>query len=145
MNKSNFLPFKTLFVILLTFSQAFSQPSGNIDSVDADAFAGLAFRSIGPALMSGRIADIAIHPQNKNVWYVAVGSGGVWKTINSGTTWTPIFEDQGSYSIGCLSIDPENPILSGSGREKTWAEGMWAMAMGFTAAMMGDLPGKIWD
>ena len=111
MNKSNFLPFKMLFVILLTFSQSYGQPKNNIDSLNADVFAGLEFRSIGPALMSGRIADIAIHPHNKNIWYVAVGSGGVWKTINSGTTWTPIFEDQGSYSIGCLSIDPGNPHI----------------------------------
>ena len=111
MNKSNFLPFKMLFVILLTFSQSYGQPKNNIDSLNADVFAGLEFRSIGPALMSGRIADIAIHPHNKNIWYVAVVSGGVWKTINSGKTWTPIFEDQGSDSIGCLSIDPGNPHI----------------------------------
>ncbi len=53
-------------------------------------FDGLEFRNIGPAMTSGRIADIAIHPKNENVWYVAVGSGGVWKTINSGTTWNSI-------------------------------------------------------
>jgi photosystem II stability/assembly factor-like uncharacterized protein len=66
------------------------------------------FRSIGPAFMSGRIADIATHPKNQNCWYVAVGSGGVWKTVNAGTTWTPIFDQQGSYSIGCVTIDPTN-------------------------------------
>ena len=43
---------------------------------------GLKFRSIGPALMSGRISDIVIHPENENVWYVTAGSGGVWKTEN---------------------------------------------------------------
>ncbi|AUP77437.1 VPS10 domain-containing protein [Flavivirga eckloniae] len=69
---------------------------------------GLKFRSIGPAFNSGRIADIAIHPENENIWYVGVGSGGVWKTINSGTTWTPIFDEQTSYSIGCITIDPNN-------------------------------------
>ena len=72
-------------------------------------FSGLAFRNIGPAFMSGRIADIAIHPEDNNVWYVAVGSGGVWKTINRGTTWTPIFDDQKVYSIGCVTVDPNNP------------------------------------
>ncbi len=76
--------------------------------VDSKTFAGLKFRSIGPALTSGRVADIAIHPDNENVWYVAVGSGGVWKTVNSGTTWTPIFDGQESYSIGCVTIDPNN-------------------------------------
>jgi len=70
---------------------------------------GLAFRNIGPAMTSGRIADIAIHPENENVWYVAVGSGGVWKTTNSGTTWKAIFEKQKVYSTGCITIDPNNP------------------------------------
>ncbi len=75
----------------------------------AKIFSGLKLRSIGPALMSGRIADIAVHPENKNIWYVAVGSGGVWKTENRGTTWTSIFDGQSSYSIGCVTIDPRNP------------------------------------
>lgn len=66
-------------------------------------------RSIGPALFSGRIADIAIHPNDPNTWYVAVGSGGVWKTGNAATTWTPIFDNYGAYSTGCISIDPSNP------------------------------------
>lgn len=72
-------------------------------------FAGLKFRSIGPAFKSGRIADIAINPEDDNQWYVAVGSGGVWKTKNAGTTWTPIFDQQPTYSIGCVTIDPNNP------------------------------------
>jgi photosystem II stability/assembly factor-like uncharacterized protein len=75
----------------------------------AETFRGLKFRSIGPAFLSGRIADIALHPHNNSVWYVAVGSGGVWKTENAGTTWTPIFDHEGSYSIGCVTLDPQNP------------------------------------
>jgi photosystem II stability/assembly factor-like uncharacterized protein len=69
---------------------------------------GIELRGIGPAFMSGRIADIAIHPENDNIWYIAVGSGGVWKTYNAGTTWEPIFDEQSSYSIGCIAIDPNN-------------------------------------
>lgn len=69
---------------------------------------GLKFRHIGPAFMSGRISDIVIHPDNENVWYVTAGSGGVWKTSNSGTTWTSLFDQQASYSIGCISLDPSN-------------------------------------
>jgi photosystem II stability/assembly factor-like uncharacterized protein len=61
--------------------------------------------------MSGRIADIAIHPDNQSIWYVAVGSGGVWKTVNSGVSWTAIFDDQKVYSIGCVTIDPKNPHI----------------------------------
>jgi photosystem II stability/assembly factor-like uncharacterized protein len=60
-------------------------------------------------LTAGRIADIAIHPTDRSTWYVGVGSGGVWKTDNRGTTWTPVFDEQGSYSIGCITIDPNEP------------------------------------
>jgi len=74
----------------------------------SSTFSGLKFRNIGPALTSGRIADIAINPNNVDEYYVAVASGGVWKTTNHGTTFTPIFDDQGSYSIGCITIDPNN-------------------------------------
>lgn len=70
---------------------------------------GLKWRNIGPAFCAGRIADIAIHPQDEHTWYVAVGSGGVWKTENSGTTWKSLFDGQKSYSIGCITIDTENP------------------------------------
>ncbi len=74
----------------------------------ADKFDGLAWRGIGPALMSGRISDVVIHPTRTSTWYVAVGSGGIFKTENAGTTWQPIFDDQGAYSIGCLTLDPQN-------------------------------------
>ena len=76
-----------------------------------DVFSNLKFRSIGPAFMAGRIADIAIHPNDPNTWMVAVGSGGVWKTNNSGTTWTPVFENQTSYSVGCVTYDMQNPNI----------------------------------
>lgn len=74
-------------------------------------FQNIKLRNIGPALMSGRIADVAIHPKDDNLWYVAVGSGGVWKTKNAGITWKPIFDSQSSYSIGCVAIDPSNPNI----------------------------------
>ena len=67
---------------------------------------GLKFRSIGPALTSGRISDIAVNPKNFNEYYIAVASGGVWKTTNHGVTYKPIFDTQGSYSIGCITMDP---------------------------------------
>jgi photosystem II stability/assembly factor-like uncharacterized protein len=77
--------------------------------LNADLLAGLAFRNIGPAIMSGRISDIVIHPLKRHTWYVAVGSGGVWKTENAGTTWAPVFDAQPVYSIGCVTLDPSNP------------------------------------
>ena len=79
------------------------------DPWKSETFSGLEFRSIGPAFMSGRIADIAIHPDNESVWYVAVGSGGVWKTENAGNTWKPIFDNESCYSTGCITLDPQNP------------------------------------
>lgn len=71
-----------------------------------DLLGAFKFRSIGPSLMSGRIADIALDKSNPNVWFIAVGSGGAWKTTNAGTTFEPIFDSQSSYSIGCITIDP---------------------------------------
>jgi len=70
---------------------------------------GLKFRSIGPAWCSGRIADLAVNPKNPKEYYVAVASGNVWKTTNSGTTWDPIFDKYGAYSIGVVELDPNNP------------------------------------
>jgi photosystem II stability/assembly factor-like uncharacterized protein len=96
------------------------------------AVSGLQLRSIGPAFMGGRIADIAVSPTDKSTWYVAVGSGGLWKTSNRGTTWEPIFDSQKSYSIGTVSIDPKqsNIIWVGtgenvSGRHVAWGDGVY--------------------
>jgi len=79
------------------------------DALSSGNLGGLKFRSIGPAFMAGRIGDLAVDPQDPSHYYVAACSGGVWKTTNSGTTWTPVFDKQGSYSIGCLRMDPNNP------------------------------------
>ena len=77
-------------------------------AIDEIGLSNLKFRSLGPALTSGRISDIAVHPDMNHVYYVATSSGGVWKTVNSGTTFKPIFDGQGSYSIGCVTMDPNN-------------------------------------
>jgi photosystem II stability/assembly factor-like uncharacterized protein len=85
------------------------EPKKDEGPLSSATFAGLALRSIGPALTSGRIADLAVDPTDAKVWWVAAASGGVWKTTNSGTTWTPVFDGEGSYSIGAIAIDPKNP------------------------------------
>lgn len=87
------------------------------DTIKSGDFSGLKFRSIGPAYCSGRIADFAVNPKNNAEYFVAVASGHIWKTINAGTTWEPVFDNYGSYSIGCLAMDPENSsvIWAGTG------------------------------
>jgi len=100
--------------------------------LDAKTFAGLKLRNIGPAVMSGRIAAIAVDPGNRSVWYVAAGSGNLWKTTNAGTSWQPIFDDQASYSLGAVAVDPGNPDIvwlgSGenvSGRHVGYGDGVY--------------------
>ena len=71
-------------------------------------FKGMELRSIGPAYMSGRIADIEVDAKDPSTWFVAVGSGGIWKTENAGITWKPVFDEQAVYSTGDVTIDPSN-------------------------------------
>ncbi|HTT20491.1 MAG TPA: hypothetical protein VMG82_16190 [Candidatus Sulfotelmatobacter sp.] len=79
--------------------------------MNAETFAGLKFRSIGPGVESGRVMSIAVNPNRKHEFYVGVASGGVWKTVNDGTTWTPLFDGEGSYSIGYVTLDPKDPSV----------------------------------
>ena len=85
------------------------EPKKDEGPLASATFAGLTLRSIGPALTSGRIADLAVDPTDSKVWWVAAASGGVWKTTNAGTTWAAVFDGEGSYSIGAITIDPKNP------------------------------------
>src|SRR6202162_6616048 len=89
--------------------------------MSADTFAGLKFRLIGPAVASGRVMSIAVNPKNKKEYYVGVASGGVWKTVNDGTTWTPVFDGEGSYSIGWVTLDPNDSsvVWAGSGESNS--------------------------
>lgn len=111
------------FLNLISPNQAFAQKKKKKDKqeqataekqkspLDEISLSGLKFRSVGPALTSGRISDFAMHPQRPYEYYVATASGGVWKTNNSGTTYKPIFASQGSYSIGCVTVDESNPNI----------------------------------
>jgi photosystem II stability/assembly factor-like uncharacterized protein len=81
------------------------------DPMSSGTFNGLKFRSIGPAFTSGRVIGFAVDPNNTARYFVAAASGGVWKTINNGTSWTPVFDKEGSYSIGAIALDPKNPLI----------------------------------
>ncbi len=104
-----------LFGKQLPLAIAFSFLS--IHSASAQDLSAFSWRAIGPATTSGRVSDIAIPTGNADTWYVAAASGGVWKTTNHGITFQPLFDDQASFSIGCLAIDPsnENTLWVGSG------------------------------
>lgn len=89
-------------------AQDSDEPSDPQPGINSGLVSPLKWRSIGPALMSGRIGDVAIDHEDRSTWYVAACSGGVWKTTNSGVTFRPIFDGYGSYSIGCIAIDPKD-------------------------------------
>src|SRR5687768_257634 len=76
--------------------------------VTAGTIAGLSARAIGPAVMGGRVLNVAVHPANPGIMYVGTASGGLWKTSNGGAQWTPLMDGEGSYSIGWVTIDPNN-------------------------------------
>lgn len=106
-----------LCIALYAQKKTAAPKADSTDWLNPSLLSGIQFRSIGPAATSGRIADIAVNPTNMSEYYVASASGGIWKTVNAGTTFTPIFDDQGSYSIGCVAIDPSNTnvVWAGSG------------------------------
>ena len=120
----------------LTFSSAAAladdDNNENSSPFSSKTFKAMELRSIGPAYMSGRIADIEVDQKNPSTWYTAVASGGVWKTVNSGTTWTPIFEDQAVYSTGDVTIDPSNSDIiwvgtgeNNGGRHISFGDGVY--------------------
>src|SRR5215510_5448020 len=107
-------------IILLAFYVANAQKKKSSepekkDELKSETFGGLSFRSIGPAITSGRVVDFAVNPQNTKEYFVAAASGGVWKTSNGGITYNPVFEKEGSYSIGCVRIEPSNSNISWGG------------------------------
>src|SRR5947208_2332781 len=71
----------------------------------------LAPRSIGPANMSGRITELAVYEQQPRIMYVASASGGLWKTVNNGTTWQPVFDRERTVALGAVAVHPGNPDL----------------------------------
>jgi photosystem II stability/assembly factor-like uncharacterized protein len=95
----------------------------------------ISMRNIPGTFTSGRIADVAVDPKNRSVWYVATASGGLWKTENHGLTFRPIFDDYVSYSLGCVTVDPKNSdvVWLGTGENEAqraigWGDGVYKSA-----------------
>jgi photosystem II stability/assembly factor-like uncharacterized protein len=86
-------------------------------AMTADALKAIELRSIGPTISSGRVVDVAIDAKNPSVWYVASAFGGLWKTVNRGVTFTPIFDEGPSFTLCCVVIDPKdsNVVWLGTG------------------------------
>lgn len=103
----------TLLIFLFAlFNSVFASVKDDTskDKLNSNTFAGLKFRSIGPAWNSGRIADFAVNPKDFSEYYVATASGHLWKTSNSGVTWSAI-ADSLPYSLACVVLDPNNPFV----------------------------------
>lgn len=114
----------------------------HLEMRDGTPFGEPAWRHIGPLLMSGRVTDIAKHPDQPFTFYVATASGGVWKTTNEGTDWTPIFDDAPSASVGAITVDPSNPdrIWVGLGEAN-----IFRSSMSGTGVYRSDDAGKTWQ
>ncbi|MEQ1691229.1 MAG: hypothetical protein ABMA00_08095, partial [Gemmatimonas sp.] len=99
--------------VLAQAQRSSARPAAKSDAVvapllPADVLKGLQVRSIGPGLVTGRIADVKIDPTNPSTWYIVTAFGGVWKTVNRGASFTPIFDDQSTHNFCCMEIDPKN-------------------------------------
>src|SRR4026208_1495866 len=143
---------RTLAIILLVAAPivagAQSKKSNKLPAAPPDStkfttglLSGLALRSIGPALTSGRISDVAIDPSDKRTWYVGASAGGVWKSTNGGISFGPIFDGQGSFSIGAITIDPANPNVVWVGTGENNAQRVVAYGDGVYKSIDG---GRSW-
>lgn len=109
--------FRNFLTLIILAETLFAYAGTSPDTIPKDILGGLKFRNLTPAFVSGRVGDFAVNPHNPSEYYVAVSSGHIWKTNNNGTTFSPIFDDYGVYSIGCLAMDPNNSnvVWAGTG------------------------------
>jgi photosystem II stability/assembly factor-like uncharacterized protein len=122
----NRLRFALLSVTFLTLAA-----SAQDVTLDSDTLSGLPIRSIGPAITGGRIADIvAVHEGLRLTIYIGSASGGVWKSMDGGTTFKPIFDKQPSLSIGSLAVDPSAPKTIWVGTGESWVRNSVSVGTG---------------
>jgi photosystem II stability/assembly factor-like uncharacterized protein len=103
-----------LFATAVVAQKEAAKPKAE-DSLKNISLDGLSFRSIGPAVTGGRIVDIAVNPRNSTEYFAASGHGSLWKTTNNGTTFSPVFDGQPSFSMGCVKYDPSNSSIVWAG------------------------------
>ncbi|MDE0475753.1 MAG: glycosyl hydrolase, partial [Gammaproteobacteria bacterium] len=91
------------------------------------AVASLEWRNIGPTIMGGRVSDLAVVESDPATFYVGTATGGVWKTVNHGTTFESVFEDQPTQSVGDVTVAPSNPnvVWVGSGEPQNRQSSPW--------------------
>ncbi len=116
-------------IALLAFA---ARPASTDENKGVSPFDGLRFREIGPASMAGRIDDFAVLESNPAVFYVATATGGLWKTMNQGTTFEPVFDNENTSSIGDVAIAPTdaNLVWVGTGennnrQSSSWGDGVY--------------------
>jgi photosystem II stability/assembly factor-like uncharacterized protein len=129
-----------VIVAALCGSPAAEQPKAT-PALTADLVRGLELRGLGPALVPGRVGDIAVDPRDAKVWYVVAASGGLWKTTDAGQTWQPLFDHYGSYSLGCITLDPANPEIVWLGTGENQAQRSVSFGDGIYKSTDG---GKTW-
>jgi photosystem II stability/assembly factor-like uncharacterized protein len=135
-NRSRVLPVVCLFFLTLTLT-------AQDVTLDSDTISGLPIRAIGPAAMGGRIADIAaVREKGRLTIYVGSASGGIWKSVDSGTTFKPIFDKQPSLSIGSIAIDPQNSKTVWAGTGESWVRNSVSVGTGVHRSRDG---GENWE
>jgi hypothetical protein len=117
---------RACLLLVLTLSSLLAQPSRE------DVLKSLKFRSIGPSIMGGRVDDFAVVESNTDIVYAATASSGIWKTVNGGTTWFPIFDNEVTSSVGAIALAPSDPsiVWAGTGeannrQSSSWGNGVY--------------------
>src|SRR6266571_5370788 len=116
----------------------FHSAPGQTLKVDSETISGLGARNIGSATMSGRITSIAgVQEGQRLTVYIGAASGGVWKSVNGGTTFKPVFDKQPVQSIGAITVDPKNPKVVWVGTGEAWTRNSVSIGDGIYKSVDG--------